>query len=190
MFKFSILTIAIALSMLVSGIALSDPDHGQEADSPDASTVVPMEKGRLDKMQKMMRMRGGMMSGAPGMGQMGMMDGMPGMDMMDMDMMLMMMGNNMMGMPSAEKLRSTLQTRFEEFDTDSNGMLSIEEFEALHNTMTHEMMMERFEHLDADGDGQITSDEMGALSKRLEMCPMMSGAAGMMGGDLIEPKNN
>ena len=190
MFKFSSLPIAIVLSILTTGIAQSDPDHSQEADSENASTVSPMESGQHDNMQKMMRMRGGKMSDAMGMGQMGMMGGMPGMDMMDMDMMLMMMGKNMMGMPSAEKLRSTLQTRFEEFDTDSNGMLSIEEFEALHNTMTREMMMERFEHLDTDGDGQITSEEMGELTRRLEMCPMMSGAGGMMNGDLASPKND
>ena len=190
MLKFSNLAIAIVLSILVTGIAQSDPDPSQEADSEDASTVSSVGNGQHDKMQKMMRMRGGKMGDATGMGQMGMMDGMPGMDMMDMDMMLMMMGKNMMGMPSAGKLRSTLQTRFEEFDADSNGMLSIEEFEALHNTMTREMMVERFEHLDTDGDGQITSDEMGELTKRLEMCPMMSGAGGMMNGDLASPKND
>ena len=176
MFKLLNFTIAIVLSVLTTGIALSDPDHSQEANSQDALTVSPMENGQHNKMQKMMGMMG---SG-----------GMPGMDMIDMGMMFMMMGKDMTGMPSAEKLRSTLQARFEEFDANGNGMLSIEEFEALHNSMTREMMVERFEHLDVDGDSSITSAEMGELSKRLEMCPMMSGAGSMMNGDLIRPKNN
>lgn len=186
MTNFTNLAIAVVLSMLTAGMTFADPDHSQEDDSENSTTASPIREGQNDMMQGMKRMRGGMM------GNMGMMGagGMPGMNMMDMDLMHMMMGKKMMGMPSAEKLRGTLQTRFEEFDADSNNMLSIEEFETLHNAMVREMMVDRFQHLDADGDGQITSDEMGALSKRLEMCPMMSGMGGMMNSGQDSEQNN
>ncbi len=98
---------------------------------------------------------GMMQNGGPGM--MGNMGGM-----MDGD-----------GTTTPEEMRTQLQAKLSEFDSDGDGNLSITEFEALHSAMIREMMVDRFQHLDADGDGAVTPEEMAAPADRMERMQMM-----------------
>lgn len=45
------------------------------------------------------------------------------------------------------------------FDTDGNGVLSLQEYEALWLDAMRERMVDRFQNLDADGDATITTAE-------------------------------
>jgi hypothetical protein len=45
-------------------------------------------------------------------------------------------------------------------DTDGNGALSREEFQAFQDAMHRQLAQGRFDRLDADGDGQVTADEL------------------------------
>ena len=121
-----------------------------------------------------------MQNGGPGMmGNMGgMMDMMARMhgNMMGGDMMGAGMGGGMMqmfdadgdGTTTPDEMRTQLQTKLTEYDSDGDGSLSIAEFEALHSAMIREMMVDRFQHLDADGDGAVTPEEMAAPADRME----------------------
>ena len=64
-----------------------------------------------------------------------------------------------------------------QYDADGDGTLSIAEFEALHNAMTRNFMVDRFQALDEDGDGKITAAEMAAPAKQMERMQMMRSQA-------------
>jgi Ca2+-binding EF-hand superfamily protein len=51
------------------------------------------------------------------------------------------------------------QSRLAEFDTDKDGRLTLEEFEALWLDRMRERMVDNFQRLDADGDAIVTGEE-------------------------------
>lgn len=125
-----------------------------------------------DMMQMMMRMHGPMMGGGmmgSGAGPMGfgMMGGQFG-EAFDAD------GN---GTVTPEELRAGLTAQLKQYDADGDGSLSLAEFEALHNAMTRNFMVDRFQALDEDGDGKITGDEMAAPANWMERMQMMRSLA-------------
>jgi Ca2+-binding EF-hand superfamily protein len=121
-----------------------------------------MMEGMDGMMDMMQRMHGNMMGGGMmgGMGPMG--GGM--MKMLDAD------GD---GEVTPEEMRTKLQAKLAEHDSDGDGSLSIAEFETLHSAMIREMMVDRFQHLDADGDGAVTAEEMVAPAEMMERMQMM-----------------
>ena len=59
--------------------------------------------------------------------------------------------------------------RLSEFDDDGNGMLSLQEYEALWLDAMRERMVDRFQSHDDDGDGQVTVEEFSKRTARLVM---------------------
>jgi Ca2+-binding EF-hand superfamily protein len=59
--------------------------------------------------------------------------------------------------------------RLREFDADSNGQLSLDEYQALWFDAMRERMVDEFQAHDDDGDGQVTVDEFGERTSRLVM---------------------
>ncbi len=176
-----------ALVLGTTGPAWADSNHGHDANTSNqaaangmgaagasgASHSNMMDGDHHERMMPMMHammqmhaggMKGPMMGGAGGIG----------MDMMDRDMMGLMMQGSMSDMPMDAMMRS----RMGEFDGDSDGGLSLDEFESLHGAMLHGRMVDRFQHLDADGDGIVSETEIDDAGSR------MNSATG------IEPDNN
>lgn len=59
--------------------------------------------------------------------------------------------------------------RLSEFDSDGNGMLSLQEYEALWLDAMRERTVDRFQSHDDDGDGQVTVEEFSKRTARLVM---------------------
>ena len=57
--------------------------------------------------------------------------------------------------------------RLAEFDGDGNGMLSLQEYEALWLDAMRERMVDRFQSHDDDGDGQVTGEEFSEQTSRM-----------------------
>ncbi len=160
----------LAIALLTAGAASADNGHhDRNASGPRmGADAMPMGGDRHDMMKDMMRMMmrmHGPDAMTPGMGPMGG-HGMPGMTMMDRDMMRMIGSGMMDGMPQGAP-GQMIQSRLEEYDSDGDGALNLEEFAAWHAAMMRERMVDRFQHLDADGDGAVTSEEMNAFADRL-----------------------
>ena len=51
--------------------------------------------------------------------------------------------------------------RLNEFDRDGDGVLTLEEYQALWLDAMRERMVDRFQRHDADGDGKVTREEFG-----------------------------
>ena len=115
---------------------------------------------------------------APVAAQQGMMDGRAGM-----------MGGMMSGMNSyamrmfdankdgtltPEEMTAGMQAEVKTYDTDTNGTLSLAEFEAMHAAHTRTMMVRAFQMHDEDGDGQVTEAEIATMAAMMQM--MMAGA--------------
>ena len=153
---------------VLGGAAFAESHHGQGGKSgPGAAQggapgMMGMMEGMDGMMDMMQRMHGNMMGGGMmgGMGPMG--GGM--MKMLDDD------GD---GKVTPEEMRTQLQAKLAEHDSDGDGSLSIAEFETLHSAMIREMMVDRFQHLDADGDGAVTAEEMVAPAEMMERMQMM-----------------
>lgn len=93
------------------------------------------------------------------------------------------------GRTTADELRSGLSARVSEFDTDRNGGLSLEEFEAFHARMMRDTMVDRFQYFDADGDGTVSEAEMHRPVNRLSMMPQFQaqpGGAPDMSDDMMD----
>ncbi|WP_245848204.1 EF-hand domain-containing protein [Actibacterium ureilyticum] len=161
--KRNTLLAAMALAATALGTAASAESHhghgGQPGDKGGPGMMQnggPGMMGNMGGMMDMMaRIHGNMMGG--GMMGAGMGGGM--MQMFDAD------GD---GTTTPDEMRTQLQTKLTEYDSDGDGSLSIAEFEALHSAMIREMMVDRFQHLDADGDGAVTPVEMAAPADRTE----------------------
>jgi len=116
----------------------------------------------------------GMMGGADMMGGSGMMSGLgmmhgPGM----MGSMFGSFDDDNDGKVSPDEMREGLAARMQEFDSDGDGTMTLEEFEAFHAAMIRNMVVDHFQALDEDGDGQITGDEMTAPADRMERIQQM-----------------
>ena len=149
------------------GAALADANHGHGGPSVAQGGAGMMQNsgpGMMGNMggmmDMMMRMHGNMMGG--GMMGSGMSGGMMQMFDTDAD-----------GTTTPSEMRTQLQAKLSEYDSDGDGNLSITEFEALHSAMIREMMVDRFQLLDADGDGAVTPEEMAAPADRMERMQMM-----------------
>lgn len=150
-----ILAVAVATA-LGSTIAVSALAHGPEGRGPEARGMGG-HHGHMDQ-----RMYGdGPGRGGP-MGGPGYMRNM----MQDAD-------ADEDGMLTPDELRSTLEGRLGEFDSDGNGTLSIEEFEVLHSEAIREQMVDRFQHFDNDGDGEVTLEEFSVPADRMERMQQM-----------------
>lgn len=98
-------------------------------------------------MQKMMKMHGQMMGGMHGKGMM-------------RSNWLLVLDMDEDGRVSEAEIAEGLKARMQAHDIDSDGNLSIDEFEALHSGVIRETMVDRFQHLDANGDGAVTAGEV------------------------------
>lgn len=182
-----LLAATVLAASAIGGAAIADTNYGhwgQPGPSDRAGMKMKVGSGMMGDMSNMMGMMqhmhghtmgGGMMGG---MGPIGGMMGGAGP-----------MGGGMMRMLDAdgamtpEELRTQLQARLAEFDSDGDGTLSISEFEALHSATIREMMVDRFQHLDADGDGTVTAEEMTAPADWMErMWKMREGFGSMQPG--------
>lgn len=151
----------------IGGAAFADANHGHGG-QPGAQGGSGMMQdggtgmmGNMGGMMDMMaRMHGNMMGAGMGGGMMG-------------DSMMRMFDTDGDGTTTPEEMRTQLQAKLSEYDSNEDGSLSIMEFEALHSAMIREMMVDRFQHLDADGDGAVTSEEMAAPAERMERMQMM-----------------
>ena len=120
---------------------------------------------------------------APVVAQQGMMDGQDGMT--GGGMMGGMMGGGMMtgmnsyamrtfdankdGILTPEEMTAGMQAEIKTYDTDTNGTLSLAEFEAMHAAHTRTMMVRAFQMHDEDGDGQVTEAEMATMAAMMQM---------------------
>ena len=59
------------------------------------------------------------------------------------------------------------RTQLSEFDQDSNGSLTLEEYQALWLDAMRERMVDRFQAHDDDGDGMVTVEEFGEPFDRM-----------------------
>lgn len=181
--------LAIAVAFGGANLALADAGHhtqnmpeDQAMDQNNAANNSKhpmmggnpmMDGGHHEMMQAMMQMHRDMMQKG-----MGMQETMNPMDIMDQDMMGFMqasMGNNVKadangdGTVSREETQEHFRSMLAVADKDSNGSISIEEFEAFHSMMMQGRMVDRFQHLDSDGNGEITESEMTAPANRMKM---------------------
>jgi hypothetical protein len=59
------------------------------------------------------------------------------------------------------------QERFERFDTDANGLMSLEEYGPFWQERNRSRMVERFQRFDDDGNSGLTPDEFEKRSSKL-----------------------
>ena len=170
----NVLVLGVVLSIGATPAAFADTNHSNEAktemesaDSMDMQTsgsqMGMMGGNHHDMMRMMMRMHGNMMAG--GSGQAGMMD-------RDMIAMIVPWGGQ-------QDITKSFAEKVQEFDSDGNGVLTLEEFEALHMRSLRDQMVDRFQHLDADADGQITASEIANASARMAKMKNATMGSGM-----------
>ena len=119
----------------------------------------------VSAQQGMMDGRDGMMGGMMG----GMMSGMNSYAMRTFD-------ANKDGTLTPEEMTAGMQAEIKTYDTDTNGSLSLAEFEVMHAAHTRTMMVRAFQMHDEDGDGQVTEAETATMAAMMQM--MMAGAKG------------
>lgn len=71
------------------------------------------------------------------------------------------------GKLTQDEVDQTRQERFAKFDTDSDGELSLQEYEALWLDAMRSRMVDRFQNLDDDGDAAVTTEEFVAPFSQL-----------------------
>lgn len=111
-----------------------------------------MQGGMMPMHQQMMAMHKGMMQGGGMMGPH----------------FRALLDTNEDGEIKPAEARAALAKLLSENDANGDDTLDIAEFEALHNRMIREIMVDRFQYLDSDGDGFITTAEMLAPAKKIE----------------------
>ena len=77
------------------------------------------------------------------------------------------------GTLTPEEMTAGMQAEVKTYDTDTNGTLSLAEFEAMHAAHTRTMMVRAFQMHDEDGDGQVTGAEIATMATMMQM--MMAG---------------
>lgn len=60
------------------------------------------------------------------------------------------------------EINEARRARLAEFDSDGDGSLTLEEYQALWLDAMRERMVDRFQDRDADGDGKVTGEEFAA----------------------------
>jgi hypothetical protein len=193
-----VLVLAVLISTGMSQVAFADEDGSDSASdememmsemdsTPElgmggndaqvglmTGNAMPMMDSNM--MQMMMQMHRMMTSGGNQMGmtgggnQTGLMNGSGRMSMMDRDMMGMMMPRR-----NPQNIGPHMAVKMREFDANSDGALTLQEFEALHTEAVRDRMVDRFQHLDADADGQVTQEEMQAAGARIGAMSLMNG---------------
>ena len=108
--------------------------------------------------QGMMGGRDGLMGGMMG----GMMSGMNSYAMRTFD-------ANKDGILTPEEMTAGMQAEVKTYDADTNGTLSLAEFEVMHAAHTRTMMVRAFQMHDEDGDGQVTEAEIAAMAAMMQM---------------------
>ncbi|WP_291730425.1 EF-hand domain-containing protein [Leisingera sp. F5] len=162
MTNLKLLALTLAVSGTMAGAALAEASHGHGGKSSASASGMMQHSADSQMMGRgmmpnMKRMHGMMMQmhARHGMGSA-------------------MMDRQMLGMGKPGLLAEKLQTALKEYDADSNGTLSIDEFETFHSAMIREQMVDRFQHLDADGNGTVTEEEISAQTARMKQ--MMEGS--------------
>ena len=64
------------------------------------------------------------------------------------------------GKLTQQEIDAAVNARFERFDADKNGRLSLEEFQALWADLTRPVAVRAFQFLDPDGDAAVTRAEL------------------------------
>ena len=64
------------------------------------------------------------------------------------------------GKLTQQEIDAAVSTRFERFDADKNGRLSLEEFQVLWADLTRPVTVRAFQFLDPDGDAAVTRAEL------------------------------
>ena len=133
---------------------------------------------------------------APVVAQQGMMDGHD--DMMDGIMHGMMSGMNSYalrtfdankdGILTPQEMAAGMQAEIKTYDTDTNGTLSLAEFEVMHSAHTRTMMVRAFQMHDEDGDGQVTEAEVAIMAAMMQM--MMKPASAPQDADHSDMTND
>ena len=83
------------------------------------------------------------------------------------------------GTLTPDEMTNGMQAEITTYDTDTNGTLSLAEFEAMHAAHTRTMMVRAFQMHDEDGDGQVTEAEVATMAAMMQM--MMAGSKGRPG---------
>ncbi|MCB4455026.1 MULTISPECIES: EF-hand domain-containing protein [unclassified Leisingera] len=165
MTNLKLIALTLAVSGTMAGAALAEASHGHSG-KPGANTSGMMQQNADSQM-----MGRGMMSDMKRMHNMMMqMHGRHAMGSAMMD-------RQMLGMGKPGMLAEKLQSALKEYDADSNGTLSIDEFESFHSAIIREQMVDRFQHLDADGNGAVTEEEISAQTARMKQMMAGSGMA-------------
>lgn len=73
------------------------------------------------------------------------------------------------GTLTPEEMKVGMQAEITTYDTDTNGTLSLAEFEVMHAAHTRTMMVRAFQMHDEDGDGQVTEGEMATMAAMMLM---------------------
>ena len=124
-------------------------------------------------------MMGGMMGG--GMMGGGMTSGMNSYAMRTFD-------ANKDGILTPQEMAAGMQTEIKTYDTDTNGTLSLAEFEVMHAAHTRTMMVRAFQMHDEDGDGQVTEAEISIMAAMMQM--MMKPASAPQDADHSDMTND
>jgi len=151
------------------GNGYSERDHGAFNQMGERNDMMgnrgpqgEMMGGQAGMMQMMMGMRGGM-----------------GGDMPEGEMMgkfFLQFDANGDGQVTPDEAKAGLTDLLKKYDTDGNGTLSLQEFQALYADAVRERMVDHFQALDNDGDGQVTVDEITAPAKAMERMQKMHDA--------------
>ena len=72
------------------------------------------------------------------------------------------------GTRSPEEFSAGIKARFETYDIDANGPLSLEEFAVMHAAHTRPMTVRAFQMHDADGDAQVTKAKTAAMATMMQ----------------------
>lgn len=175
--RISLIAIGILTATALGGAAFAAGTHGGAGSSANAG-MMGEHAGMMQMMQQMHeQMIGsmgahGMMEGRGpmgGMGEKGMMGGPHSMSAI----FLQQFDRDGDGRLTSDEARAGLQDKLTTYDANSDGSLSIEEFEVLHSAMIRESMVDRFQHLDSDGDGKVTPSEIVAPAEQLERMQTM-----------------
>lgn len=71
------------------------------------------------------------------------------------------------GVLTQDEIDTARAQRLQEFDTNGDGNLSLEEYQALWLDAMHERMVDQFQRHDDDGDGLVTAEEFSEMQSKM-----------------------